>query len=175
MTLLHVVQPELDLVHEPLSFYVHGRVGWLLGVALAAFGASAVWQARAEATRRRNGWLGLFGLGMIVAAVVPSDPHFPWEDVPTIAGLVHAGVAVLSPPLLLIPMWQQARTRRPGSRRHWVALAGYLTGIIACSVSLSWGLILAGSPPAIGVAERWLAGWAVYWLWLNARRSEPPR
>lgn len=178
MVALHVVQPELDPIEEPVSFYVHARGGGLLTVALAAFGVAAIAlssaKSRAPSTRSLAWGLALFGSGMVLAAAVPSDEWFPWEEKPSLAGLIHAGAAVVAPPLLLVPMYRLGGdTGRglPVRRRMLVLSIIYLLALLGSAVSLSVGFLRDEAPPAIGLAERALAFSGFWWLWSLARTS----
>ncbi|HYP18148.1 MAG TPA: DUF998 domain-containing protein [Opitutus sp.] len=173
MTALHVLGRTLDPIRAPISFYVHGAYGWLLPFALAAFGAAAVSLSlpgnRLRLSTRSRAALALFGAGMILTAIIPSDRWFPWEATPTWSGLVHAGAAIVAPLLLLAPMIGLARrsTRRPRAAR--LLLVTYVGGLLSSGVSLLAGLLLDSSPPLIGLGERLLALGAVAWLALCAR------
>lgn len=107
-----------------------------------------------------------FGVGMVLAAALPSDPWFPWQNTPSFAGAVHALVAVFAPPLLLFPM---ARWRSTGG---WSAVRNvlgcvYLAGLAGSGLSLVVGFARNGAPPFIGLAERALAFGAAGWLALS--------
>jgi hypothetical protein len=176
MTALHLLQPELSPVHQPVSFYVHGDKGWLLPFALASFAGSAIAVGAGLRECPRSvagcGWLIGFGAGMLVDAVVPSDRWFPWEGDYSVGGAIHACSAVLAPPLLLGAMIAIGRSRDTSKRFPLRALnvlsLGYLIGLIASGVSLGIGFGNGRSPPCIGLAERFLALAAVAWIALVA-------
>lgn len=164
MGALHVVQPELDPVAEPVSFYVWGRQGWLLPVALAAFGVAVLVLARAPPAPP-SPWsrriLVLIGAGLLLAAAVPSDRWFPWEHPPTLSGLVHAAAAMMAPALLVVPMVTRAsRARR---MQPWIVL-GYVAALMGAAASLAIGFVRDGPPPWIGGFERLLALTAIVWV-----------
>jgi hypothetical protein len=169
MAALHVVEPVLDPLQEPVSFYIWGRHGWLLPLALAAFGVALFGLARVPAGSR-SVWprrmTRLIGGAMLVAAVVPSDRWFPWEHAPTVSGVVHAVAAMVAPALLLGPMrtWSLCRLAR---LRPWI-IAIYLAALIASAASLALGFWQDRSPPWIGLYERLLAGAAVAWVAASA-------
>lgn len=185
MGLLHLFQSEINPVQQPLSFYVHGRHGWLLPLALATFGSSAaalsLSLARTSLSHWAARWLISFGLGMLVAALVPADRWFPWEGPASISGWIHAAVAVLAPPLLLGAMGFLRRlagvTLSSQLGLNVLALA-YLVGLISSAVSLLVGFVGDRAPPLIGLTERVLALAAVGWLALatdTVRRRSTPR
>jgi hypothetical protein len=166
MGALHVVQRGLDPLREPVSFYVHGHGGHLLSVALGSFGAAAVILAFAAAIpARARGSLAVFGTGMLITAIAPSDPWFPWEARPSATGMVHAATAVIAPLFLLDAMFASVpRRNRVGSVVMRGLAAGYFAGVGGAGVSLLAGLVLDIAPPWVGFAERVLAFSAVGWL-----------
>jgi hypothetical protein len=169
MAALHVVQPALDPYAEPVSFYVHGAQGWLLPIALGAFGAAALALARAiraVASSTSCRLLALFGAGMLVTAVIPSDAWFPWEARPSWHGLIHAAAAMLAPALLLFPMVATMRLHPAGA----ILAVVYGASLLVSATSLAVGFLRDEAPPAIGLAERILALAAVAWLILAAAR-----
>lgn len=169
MLALHIVQQARDPLQQPVSFYVHGEHGWLLTASLAFFGIAAIAVAFAVRERDLRGHetrlLGLFGAGMLLTAVVPSDRWFPWEASPTITGVIHAAAAVFAPALLLHPMIASLR-RTSGHRRCFEAFFAlcYCAGLIASALALAIGFARDTPPPLIGLAERVLAFSSVSWL-----------
>lgn len=175
---LHLVQPQLDPWREPVSFYLHGRGGGLLPLALASFGAAALVLSRRAVWCQAPGgrWaLAGFGAGMVVTAVIGSDEWFPWEEAPSMGGLTHATVAVVAPLLLLVPMARSAELAAGRWNRAVGWLAAYLVGLIASGGSLVVGLVQDRAPPWIGWGERVLALAAVGWMaeqaWTRPRGS----
>jgi hypothetical protein len=166
MAALHAVQPELGPIEEPVSFYIAGRHGWLLIVALFAFGLASVLLAWIPAfgTRGRKAVVA-FAVGMWITAFVPSDPWFPWERPPTWHGLAHGAAALLAPPVLLIAMRDMRSAAEP--RGRWLAYV-YLAALLASAISLGAGFLFDRAPPLIGLAERVLAMAAVAWTFRAA-------
>lgn len=166
MAVLHVVQSNLDPVHEPVSFYVHGNCGWLLPVALGFFGVAALALATFAADLSPTGrrLLRVFGVGMLITAIIPSDRWFPWEATPTAGGIVHAAAAVIAPLLFLFVMFSVVRTGGPTRRIEMSFVAVYLVAMIGSASSLAAGFLLDVPPPYIGLAERILAVSAVGWI-----------
>jgi hypothetical protein len=176
MLALHLLQPCLNPLEEPVSFYFHGAHGWLLPCTMACFGAAALVLGPAVGDGHRERWtsfpLIVVGAGMLVAAFVPSDRWFPWEAAPTISGLVHAVAAVFSPPLLLLSMLTSGRWRRGGwDRISGILVVAYAAALVASAVSLAIGFAVAGPPPMIGLAERVLAVTGASWLGITASRT----
>ncbi|HUR57247.1 MAG TPA: DUF998 domain-containing protein [Opitutaceae bacterium] len=168
MAALHVVQSELDPIAQPVSFYVWGRHGWLLPVALGAFGVALLALARARAdarTSRPIRILALAGATLLLTAIIPADRWFPWERPPTISGLIHAAAAMLAPVLLVWPMmaWAPSRDTRLHAARPWL-LGLFLGGLAGSAASLALGFSRDGPPPWIGLSERILAFAAAGWV-----------
>ena len=177
MIALHVVQPAMSPLEEPISFYIHGARGWLLSAALALFGGSAILVAIPLVGTRSESlvpWMVGFGGGMLIDAAVRSDPWFPWESSASLSGLVHAAAAIAAPPLLLVPMvTYHRRLSQLGLRRFSALLvATYFTALCGSGASLGWGFVRDIAPPLIGVAERLLAMAAVLWIALLLRTWE---
>jgi hypothetical membrane protein len=169
MVAVHLLQPRFDFTHQPLSYHVHGRGGWLLSVALAAFGGAVVVLARAVRVRPdvavhpiTAGSLRWSGFGLVAAAVFPSDRWFPWEQAPSVAGLIHAGAGVVAPAVLLMAVVAVQRL----SRALRLAGISYTVLILVCGALLAVGWFNDGPPPAIGAAERLLGGVALAWAFL---------
>ena len=177
MVALHVLQPELDLIAQPVSFYVWGRHGWLLSVSLAGFGVALLALVGA-ATDERAAWprriLALVGFALLLTALVPSDRWFPWEGPPSVSGLVHAAAAMLAPVLLLWPMATLAPPRHPRIRQAlpWIVRL-YSAALIGSAGSLALGFLRDGPPPWIGLMERVLAVAAMSWVCVVAWPARP--
>jgi hypothetical protein len=172
MVALHVLRPELDPIAQPVSFYVWGRHGWLLPVALGAFGMALLALMRAlagERTSRPRRILALVGSTLVVTAIVPCDPWFPWERPPTVSGLVHAIGAMLGPALLMYPMLALARPPNPRLGVVLFSILGlYNVALAGSATSLALGFLRDGPPLWIGLLERILAFAAVAWVGLVA-------
>ena len=178
MAALHLVQPELDPIAQPVSFYIHGAHGWLLTIALAAFATALIVLPRAcdddlLAPRNRI-LLTLAGAVLLLTALIPSDHWFPWEQPPTLSGLAHGAAALIAPMALLVPVVSAtpARDARFHAALPWIV--GLYTGsVIGSAVSLAIGFLHDTSPPWIGLVERLLAFAAVSWVGVIAWRARP--
>lgn len=187
MAALHAVQPELSVLHGPVSFYVHGRGGWLLPVGLSSCGLAAVVLARAAGPavgRDTRVNLTILGVGMILAAAFPSDRWFLWEHPSTLRGVVHAFATVVALGAWSLTALRFARKAPspydrpplPGIFRVLGTLYG--VGLAVSVASLVAGLARGQPPPFIGLGERLLGLAGLAWLVvfaLGARsRMEPP-
>lgn len=168
MAALHVIQPELDPLAEPVSFYVWGAHGWLLPVALGAFGIALLALARGlndERLSRPRRILAPIGGSLLLAALVPSDRWFPWEGPPSFSGVVHAAAAMLAPVLLVWPMVSLAPGRNTRARRVLFWSVGlFIAALLGSAASLAVGFLREGPPPWIGMMERVLAVAAMSWV-----------
>lgn len=80
LVLLHLLQPEVDVMHEPTSTYVHGTLGFLSPLSAGAVGAGAIslaaalWRvASGTGFKVGSGLLILFGLAKLAQAFFPID------------------------------------------------------------------------------------------------------
>jgi Protein of unknown function (DUF998) len=131
---LHVVQPELDPRWRFISEYALGRAGWLMTAAFVTLAVSllAAVVALARAVRTWPGRVGLVllvvaAVGVLVAAVFPTDPITAPVEAQTTAGRLHNLGASLdwSPVGMLLLAWSLGRTTtwRPWRTRLLVAAA----------------------------------------------------
>jgi fucose permease len=93
---LHIVQPELDLRWRFISEYVLGRAGWMMTTAFVALALSQL-AAVAALARQVRTWPGRIGLallvvaaiGLVMAAVFPTDPITTPAGAQTTSGQLH--------------------------------------------------------------------------------------
>lgn len=86
--LLNLDHPVLDPVAAMVSYYVHARAGWLvivvaLGCAVAAFALVP--------RLRRPGAVVVFGAGLLVAGLVPTQPYGQWDHQSVATGVHGLG------------------------------------------------------------------------------------
>ena len=174
---LHLLQPELSPLNEAVSYYVHGRHGWLLTAGLLAWGvASAALPAGlARAVRGRLNAAGLWGLGLwsiglFLGAIFPADPPGHWDQ-PTTAGLIHGNAALIAfvvfPPavfLLSRSLRRETGWHRIGEVMKVLAIAAAIS-LLAFFASLVPVIISPGPPKLLGLTERVLL--TVYATWLT--------
>ncbi|MER7731950.1 DUF998 domain-containing protein [Streptomyces erythrochromogenes] len=177
MAAVELLNPELHLVSETLSRYVHGTAGWLVPAALLAVGAaSALLVVRLGAGTRRAGRaaLAVWTAGVLVAALFPADPPGRWGR-PSLSELVHGNAAFLAfaaLPTAAVLLRGTLTHRRPGLRAPLnvltaasvtatAALAVFLVDVMHGGPSLGMG----GAPTLVGLAERLVLaadfGWIV--------------
>jgi hypothetical protein len=172
-----------------MSDYAHGRIGWLVTVALLALGlgslALTVGLARhlhGRSARASQWCLAIWGVCGLVGGIFPDD--LPGQP-PTLSGSLHGSAALVGitvlPIAALLLAWSVRRDLR------WYRSAGIL---LTLALSTAVGLILlllsflpvltAAHPPILfGLLERiffvtaiaWLAGAAIGLLQILDRRE----
>lgn len=161
LDLLNLGDPVLNPVEHMASYFVHGRAGWLIvvvdvGCAIAAF-------ALAPQVRWRAAVI-VFGAGMLVAGLVPTQPFGQWDH-QSLATLVHGlgGWAAFS--AIPVAAWLL--------RRDVPAWPGAVAAVLV--VLLMAGTVdLVGDGPdhlgyVAGLVERLLLVAELAWLVLAAR------
>ncbi len=170
---LHIAQPEVNLLREPTSAYVHGALGFASAVASIAVGigavalAVAVWGlASAIPARVGAGLLLLFGLAKLVQGFFPIDA--PGES--TATGATHnllGNLAFFVLPVAAVLVTRAVARATGRETPVWLpAAAGWL--LVVTSV-----LVLAGDGVGLfGLAQRvYLVsamGWTALvasWVW----------
>jgi hypothetical protein len=165
---LHAAQPDLSPLTDAVSYYVHGRHGALLTVALGALGLGSLGLSAllsvARAGRAVSGGVALWGSCLLLGAVFPADPRGSWSGPPSGAGLVHATAAMVG--FLALPSAAIARAVRS---RAQVALALCAAASLALFAASLWPTLGAERPPVLlGLSERFLLATYVAWLWATA-------
>lgn len=175
---MHMVQPELSPVHDAISYYMNGRLGWVLGWGLVALGsgslATAVGLKRFQPTRKTRvgaGLLVLWSLGVIAGGIFPPDPLGSWDGPPSLSGMIHGGaamVAFLSFPAAALLLSHSGAWKRivPHRRDHLRVLA-----VLSAAMLIVFFICLAPAfmnrtPYFLGLAERVLLGLFVAWLFM---------
>ena len=175
--LLHFLQPALSPLIDAVSYYVHGRSGWLLtsGLLLLGVASVAVLVGVVRPGRRLGqgaGWwaLAVWCLGVILGGVFPADPSGNWDKPPSISGLIHgtaAMVAFVAFPIAAIQLGRRFREDHSGPRggrmAGWLGVAA-VASLLAFFVSLAPVFVTNGPPKLLGLTERILL--AIYTAWL---------
>jgi hypothetical protein len=105
IVILHFQQPNLDPIGRTISEYILGKNGWLFIIASASIGIAALALFTSIVLLHPSSFpiiglifLFLFGLAMIVAAIIPTDfmdPNAPELHLST-AGMIHASAGLLA-------------------------------------------------------------------------------
>ena len=175
--LLHFLQPAMSPLTDAVSYYVHGRSGWLLTSGLLSWGFAsvAVLVGLFRPGRRLGqgaGWwaLAVWCLGVILGGVFPADPLGNWDKPPSIAGMIHgsaAMVAFVAFPIAAIQLGRRFREDHSGPRggrmASWLGVAA-LASLLVFFVSLAPVIVTNGPPKLLGLTERILL--AIYTAWL---------
>jgi hypothetical protein len=176
---LHLVQPDLNPRDEAVSYYVHGRLGWLLTVGLIALGlgsVSVVVGLTGTVSGRWAGtgrWLvGTWAVGVLLGGLFRADPRGNWSQPPSVSGMIHGNAAMLA--FLALPLGALCLASAFRNDVRWRHESRLLAGLaVAAAISL---ILFAGSlipvfvrpgpPVLLGLSERVLL--AVYAAWLVA-------
>jgi hypothetical protein len=164
---LHVLQPELNPLTEAVSYYVHGRAGWLLTTGLLALGLGSL----ALLTGPLGGGslparilLGIWGVGALLGGVFPADPAGNWDKPPSATGMVHGSVAMLA--FLALPAAALALRQPLGQVIPVAAPLAMALSLAVFLASLAPAVATSGPPWMLGLTERILL--TIYAAWLAA-------
>lgn len=142
LLLLHLIQPQLDPTWRFVSEYALGPAGWLmtaafLALALACAGVVALYWGQASTVVGRIGVVlaGLSGLGLLIAAVFPTDPITTAPQDATPSGTLHqvGGQLNLTPFAILLI------TIGLGRFAAWRAVRGRLWLIVTIALAAAIG------------------------------------
>jgi Protein of unknown function (DUF998) len=174
--LMHFVQPELDPIQMAVSYYMNGRLGWVLGIGLVAMGIgslSIAWGLHLMLDRRGLGvgvWLlVVWAIGCIVGGIFPPDPPGHWDQPASLSGTIHGLAGVLAFLAFSPAAWLLSR-RIAASPQMVVAPRVLRQLAVLCAISLlAFFVCLAPAfsnraPYALGLVERVLVALYVAWL-----------
>jgi len=164
---MHVVQPELSPVHMAVSYYMNGRLGWMLGAGLVLLGLGSLALAFAVRTRARSkaGWclLTVWGVGAIVGGIFPPDPPNHWDEPSSVSGMIHGVAAMIA--FLAFPFGAWLLSRTIVERALAISCVVALVVFFFCLAP-----VFANRPPhVLGLIERLLL--VLYLAWLAATAS----
>ena len=175
MLALHVVQPGLSPLNEAVSFYVHGRYGWLLTLGLVALSFGSLAIAIGLGVRRASSFLGVLLMGAWSAAVLlggvfSTDPSGNWDRPPSISGTIHGVAAMIA--FTVFPLATIALVPSFRQDRRWQLLYGTLKALttavvvtyVAFMASLAPVFVRPGPPILLGLTERLLLAAYIAWL-----------
>lgn len=177
---LHRLEPSIDAVQLPLSFYVHSpHRGWFtvaliaIAVAMACFGLAQRDNARITAYRF---WFGVGSLLVSLVAVLPCDPWLPWQRPPTLVGALHGIVGgsffVFTCVFAGWHAWHQKGHDR------WRARSAIFAAMVLAALAVSSVLYVAitvwfrSAPQYLGLLERIWATAALTWFAATAFRIQ---
>ena len=175
VVLMHIIQPDLSPFNEAVSYYMNGRFGWVLGLGLVSLGAGslclywAIRRAGAVGARLGSWCLALWGAGAAIGGIFPPDPRGHWGEPPSVAGMIHANVAMIA--FLLFPIAAVLLSKEVGQLSRSSNLQ-VLLRVLALSSSLMLLIFFASlvpifvhrAPFLLGLTERLLL--AAYLAWL---------
>jgi hypothetical protein len=149
LTLLHMLDRQIDPSWHFISEYALGSYGWMMTLAFAtwalSFGAAAIiiWASgHGRAARAGATLLAISSLAAAVAAIFPSDPMVVGASQvsPSLSGTIHnvAGAAGLAMPLAIavasFSLWSQPEWK--GSRLA-LGIAAFVA-LVGFAVSFAW-------------------------------------
>jgi hypothetical protein len=176
---LHILQPDLSLLDEAMSYYVHGEMGWLTTVGLLGLGLGSLSLTIALARLLHGrGWyvgvacLAVWSISVLVGGVFPADPPGNWDKPPSLAGAVHGYAAVAG--LFVFPFAAVLLSRVLRREKHGRGAGGITmllavasaASLVACIASLTPAIVTSGPPLLLGLTERIML--AAYAAWLTA-------
>ncbi len=181
MLALHVVQPGLSPLHEAMSYYVHGRHGWLTTLSLLALGIASLALTIALGIQNKHSiigflLLGAWSVGIICGGIFAADPPGHWDQPPSVAGAIHGIAAMVA--FAAFPAATVALVRSFRRDSQWQTLNGALTALSVAAVcsyvvfmaSLTPVFVRPGPPILLGLTERILVLANLAWLVVVALR-----
>lgn len=189
--LLHGLQPPISIVYDAMSYYVYGRQGWLLPASLLVLGIGSAALAAGLFRTFRSGrstvgslCIAVWSLGLILAALFPTDPMGSWNQPPSTSGMIHFTAANLA--FLSITLAALLMTPILVNRLRWTKMKKYMMlGVIliviaylALTVSTVSIFVSHGPPLYFGLTERLHMFISVCWIsiasigLLNGRKDD---
>lgn len=175
---MHVLQPELNPLHTPMSVYVLGDYGFLMtttyfassaGFLGVGFGLSQT-LPRTRLTGVALAATVLASTGSLVAGIFPTDWPPPMRSTSgqlhELAGLVTFPAVIIAPVLFSLKFWSDEYWRRVS-----VVALGVSAGIVA-ACAVFWGLIAVAisegvvdrPPDFLGLVQR--ISFGLFWVWM---------
>ncbi|MBL8211788.1 MAG: DUF998 domain-containing protein [Bryobacterales bacterium] len=162
--LMHIVQPQLSPLEDAVSFYMNGRLGWILHAAIVLLGIGSLQLAY----RRGASLLGLWGGCLLLAGMFAPDPPGNWSKPPSVPGMIHGVAAMIAFPSFVIG----AVRLSGGPRLRGLAIASAV--MLALFLGSLWPAVIGNRPPVLlGLTERLLLALYMAWLWLAAAEATP--
>ncbi|MDQ3931600.1 MAG: DUF998 domain-containing protein [Actinomycetota bacterium] len=171
---LHVLSPDFDPIQRPTSEYAVGPFGYLMTAAFVAMSA-ATWAliiglARDLPKHARSrlglGFLGVWAIGLLVAAAFPIDLD---GAPPTVAGAIHSINGPLTFISLVIGM--NLVSHRFGRDSRWLPIQRIARPLaLLVIVEFVAGGVAAATETGAGIAQRILLATFSAWFILVAAR-----
>jgi len=167
---LHVARPEMDWTRDYISYFVHGRLGWLFVWGIIVHGVGnvslAVGLYRSLRIGRFRSWAAFLfctaAAGVVLTAVLPIDPI---GSPLTLTGRIHSDVAYTAflSELAAIFLFTAAFARDP----VWQRRSGTSFVLSTTAAATLAGFVVAASLDYMpGVAERLaLASFMAWEFW----------
>lgn len=153
LLLLHPLRPDLDPTWRFVSEYALGPFGFVMTVAFLAIAAASaalvvlMWgQARTVSGRIGAVLAAISGLGMLVAAVFPTDPITTPADEASMSGTLHQVGGLLNLTEFAI-LFLTIGLRRS---RDWRRVLPWLWAIVGVALALSVGFIATAATATDG-------------------------
>jgi hypothetical protein len=176
ITAVHLLDREPDPLVVSVSYYALTPHGWLatIGFLALAAGSALVARAASYADRFKSRALMASSLAIVVLAVFPCDPWYPWERIPTMTGGVHALAACA--PIVLLPLValrDLVAYRRSKAQRFALAFTIlYLVASAVVGAYIIGSLMMGTAPSRAGLGERAVVLTGVLWLSAIAFRHQ---
>jgi hypothetical protein len=183
---------EYSLTADYISELVIGRYGYLQTAAFFAAGLGTLALAVGVREATKGSWgsrlgsalVGLYGVGLILAGILPTDEIDPAGRVvsPTSAGAVHMVASALAFVFVIVGMFVLSRTFKRDAR--WQAVWPWS---LVLALAALIGVIVAtpSEGPWVGLIQRTYIGTIILWqvlvaFWLRciakgASAEQPPR
>ncbi|GAA0133740.1 hypothetical protein YSY43_05800 [Paenibacillus sp. YSY-4.3] len=175
--LLHGWQPEISILYDAMSYYVHGQSGWLFWAGLLGLGlgslalVAGLWRTQNEAYAR-VGMLctGIWAVGLLTAAVFPTDPKGSWDQPPSASGMTHFAAVIFAFTAITLAALFLARTFLKDGRwkpvQKWIVPITALTAVslILFMISIMSIFVSNGAPLYFGLTERLFIFMSLCWI-----------
>jgi len=137
------------------------------GLLMMGFGWGLYRFLRGKKGALRTGMLvSIFGLGILVAGIVPIDHRDANE--PTTTGLVHAAGAGVAYVAMVLATFSLARF--VNGDKNWRWFAKLSVGVVLVSLALAITFTLDSSEPVRGLLQRFFYGLPIIWMQFVALR-----
>jgi hypothetical protein len=153
LLVLHLLRPDLDPTWRFVSEYALGPFGFVMTVAFLAIAAASaglvalMWgQARTVTGRIGAVLAAISGLGMLIAAVFPTDPITTPADEATLSGTLH----LVGGQLNLTPFAILLLTIGLRSARDWRPVLPALWAIVAVDLAVTVGFVATAATATDG-------------------------